>query len=140
MGWWDLLGVVAYSQVFALFDSLLLLIAILPMAIVLPKRLFRENFVSQGSVAVILASLMAVWALKFADTRLIWSYRRLLFAVGVALLAILLVSFAITRLRWIRQAVDWMAERVFVLAILYLVIDGLSLAIVLVRNIVGLVT
>jgi hypothetical protein len=64
----------------------------------------------------------------------------LFLAVGVALIAILIVSLLLTRFEKVRRVLEWLAETVFVLAMIYFVVDVLSILIVLIRNILGLLT
>ena len=61
---WDIIGIVAYTQVFALFETLLLLVCLLLIGAILPARWFRARFVaSSGLIVWVAASWTALFQL-----------------------------------------------------------------------------
>ena len=49
---WELIGVIAYTQALALLESIAIVVFLTFWAVVLPARIFRNRFVSQGTVLV----------------------------------------------------------------------------------------
>lgn len=131
---WTIAGIFAYSQVFALFESLVVLAALILVALVMPRGLFREWFVPQGTAAVLLATAGAI-ALHLAKEVPLWPSKRLLFGLALYLLAVAVASWAIRRYGQFREMIENMAERLTVLLYVYLPFVALSAAIILIRNI-----
>ena len=64
----DVLGVLAYTQVFALLESVVLLGLLILISIALPRRLFKDKFVPQGTVLIF---TMFLWgALAYYQARI----------------------------------------------------------------------
>ena len=59
---WGVIGIFAYTQVFALFESGIVLLFLLLLAAIVPKRFVRAKFVAVGSMVVIVSSFWAVLA------------------------------------------------------------------------------
>jgi hypothetical protein len=136
---WDLVGAIAYTQTFALIESVLILLGVVFLAAILPARIFRDRLVAQGSVVVFLSSLWAV-AVHLGGDRLWDSGREFLTWSMLYLASIGLSSILIHRQprlqRWVNSAV----ERLIPLSVIYVCIDVLSITIVAVRNVLGTVT
>jgi hypothetical protein len=137
MSLWEVIGVISYVLLFALIDSLLLALGLTAVAVVLPKRWFRDNFIAQGSVAALLISAFAVFFHLWGDAFDIWSFKRLLFWGGIAGLTVVLVSFAVNRIPKASGVIRAATERIAVVSALYLFLDLSSVVIVLVRNVYG---
>lgn len=137
MSLWEVAGVVSYVLLFALVDSLLLAGGLTAIAVVLPRRWFRDNFVAQGSIAALLISAFAVFFHLRGDALDIWSFKRLLFWGGIAALTVVLVSFAVNRIPKVSGLIRIAAERIAVVSAIYIFFDILSVLVVLARNIYG---
>ncbi len=61
---WDLVGVVAYIEAFALLETVIIWLILLFLAVTLPGRWLRDHIVFQGTLFVLLSSLWAL-ALHF---------------------------------------------------------------------------
>lgn len=132
---WTLVGTIAYTQAYALIESLLVLIFLVLVAFMLPGKLYRDRFVAQSSVALILAASGAVLAHFKGDELGIWNARGFLIWAIALLVLIGLASLLITRFDGLRRGIEALADRLQVLATVYIAIGVLSFLIVLVRNV-----
>lgn len=57
---WEILGVIAYTEAYALAESVLLWLILVVLAALLPRQFFRSRLVSQGTLLVLLSSLWAI--------------------------------------------------------------------------------
>jgi hypothetical protein len=137
MSLWDVIGVVSYVLLFALVDSLLLAGGLTAVAVVLPNRWFKDNFVAQGSVAALLISAFAVFFHLQGDALDIWSFKRLLFWGGIAALSVVLVSFIVNRIPRASVFIRGAVERIVVVSAIYLFLDIFSVLVVVARNLYG---
>jgi len=132
---WEMGSIISYPLSFALLESLAFLIGLVVLAVVLPGKLLRENFVAQGSLAGLLATLGMVLAHLYGKDFGVWSVRGFGKYVLV-LIAIILVSWIMIyffdKLKGVIEAV---AERLTPLSIAYLVLDFLAVIVIIVRNI-----
>lgn len=131
---WDLMGMFAYTQMFALFETLLVLTALLLMAAILPGRIFRDRFVSVGTILIVISSL---WAIAYHRSGIDPSElgARELAAAGLAYVASVVLAWAVVnRFDRLRIAIRTVVDRVSVLALLYAGIGVAGLLVVLIRN------
>ena len=136
---WDLIGTFAYVQMLALIESLTILLIMVLLAAILPARLFRKQFVAQGSV---LAFLHLGWAIVIHLTGIKpwlsgnpWQSKK--FLVGItAYLALVIVSYVlVVRYKRVQELVASFAERLLVLLYVYLPMGLFGIAIVIARNV-----
>lgn len=135
MDTWDLAGTIAYTQAFALFESLLLLGVMVLLAALLPRKWYRDRFVSQSSIATLLAAIAAVLAHVYGQGWGIWNTRGFLTWLGILLILILLASVLVARFDPLRRGIEILADRLIVLSSVYFAIGLLSLILVIIRNI-----
>ncbi|HBY94947.1 MAG: hypothetical protein M5U01_18905 [Ardenticatenaceae bacterium] len=132
---WEILSIFAYTVVFALLESLLLLLAVILLATVLPDRFFRDRFVPHGTSAVLLVSLWAVAAQYNDEALRQWPTRIILFWLMVAVITIAIPHLITQRNRRVEGAIQSVSERFVVMLYLYVPITLLSLAVVVLRNV-----
>ncbi|UCG22783.1 MAG: hypothetical protein JSW55_11425 [Chloroflexota bacterium] len=132
---WDFVGAVAYVLSFALLESVLLFLAIMVLAFILPGRMFRSKFVALSTVLVLVASAWFIY-LHFND-EMIDNRQITLLALWVFSFALALVglSLLVHRSQRIENSLFALAGRLAVLAILYIFIDLLSVIVVVLRNV-----
>jgi len=131
MTWWELLAAGAYTLVFALLESLLLFVALLLVAVILPASWLRDSFAIKGAL---LLCLLLVWLGLGPRLPRHPPWASLLTRVG--LLASLGLSYRVLgRKQSVRDTVRDGLERLSLLSYLYLALDVVSLLIVLARNI-----
>lgn len=132
---WDIAGILAYTQLFALLESAAVLLFLVLLALLLPARFFRDRFVAHSTLLVFLASIWAIAAQsdstiipRFSlDTLFLWLGLYLAFA-GISYLVI-------RRSGRLEKGLGAFAERLTVLLYVYLPVTLLSAIIVIIRNI-----
>jgi hypothetical protein len=132
---WDILGILAYTQAFALFESASVLIIVTAIAAVLPEPLLRAHFLPQGSAIVLMTAFWAIlFQLIFDAVIRSWSPADFALWFGMALVSILLVSVLVHRSEAVENAMTALADRLTVFLYVYIP-SGLSgLGIVILRN------
>ena len=134
----NILVLVAYAMMFALVESSLLFVFTCFIGILLPERIFRQRFVTQGCLLVSLVCFVAV----SAQRRLGLILQMQSWQIIIVPLAFILLSIAILVLSaWIYDRftripafVQGLAERISVFVYIYLPLGLLSLGVVLFRN------
>jgi hypothetical protein len=132
---WTLAGTIAYTQAFALTESLLVLGSMVLIAVILPEKLYRERFVSQSSVAIILAAVASVLAHLYGENWGMWNPRGFLTWLVILFCLILLASILVSRVEKLRWGLEALAEKLLILSSVYIFIGLVSLILVLIRNI-----
>lgn len=132
----DILGILAYTQAFALLESSLILFVLIILAAVLPTQLLRLRFVAQGSMVVFVTTFwLVLFQLIFEPVMLNWSSSQLFLWLGLALTSIVLACILIHRSSRTRKAITALAERLTVFLYVYIPLGILGLLIVIIRNI-----
>lgn len=131
---WEIAGIFAYTQAFALVESLLIVAGVVLLALVLPRRLLRADLVPMGTAIILLSALWAIVAQYNDQILRELSPPMLLLWVGIYALSIVAAWFLLYRSRRVKQLMTSVAERVSILLYLYLPLSLLSLVIVLLRN------
>jgi hypothetical protein len=131
---WDVVGVVAYVQAFALVESAVVFLPLLFLSFVLPLSWFRDKFVALGTGIVYLSAAWFVLAQLNDDALRTWNFRQLLPWLGAYSASLLLVSALIHRSSRVEAFISSFVHRVTVLATAYLLIALAAVVIVLIRN------
>lgn len=129
---WELIGILAYSFVFAMLESALLLLFPIFLGTILPARYMLDKFVAWGSMKVIL-SLGWIVVVQFDNTLISnppWWISLYLASVGVSYVVIY-------RSKCIEQMISSFAEHLTTLLYVYIPITILSGVIIILRNILG---
>ena len=129
---WELIGLIAYTQLFALLESLGLWLALILMAVVLPARILREKFVAKSSVSVFLLSIFGI--LIHFELVHWWKLAELLAGLAGCLLGTVVLYVLLHRSKKLDDGLRAFADRLVVLSSIYVLIDLLSVAVVIVRN------
>ena len=131
---WEMIGIISYPLAFALFESLLFLLWLVILAVILPKKVLRDNFVAMGSFSAVLATLGMVLAHLYGKDIGIWSVRDfgkyLFFLIGVVSLSWIPIYF-FDRLA---EIIESIASRLTPLSIVYLALDISAVIVVAIRN------
>lgn len=131
---WDFVGVVSYNLAFALLESFLLFVAVLVLAFILPARVFRSKFVALSSVIIILATGWFIY-LQYNDELIADRQVKLLAIWIISLfLAIGVLFILVHRSMKLETSIQALAQRLAVLAALYVLIDLVAVVIVVLRN------
>ena len=126
LGMGDILAAIAYTLTFALAESLLFFALVFALVGLLPHRWFRNHTIWMGTVVAVLLQYASLLSVMSAELPVFMAW---LLGLG----ALLLIFFRLLRGDKMRLWLD-LVERVSVLAALYLVVDGLSLVVVVLRN------
>lgn len=130
----ELLGVVAYTQVFALLESAFVLVFFLVVSFLLPKRWLAYQFVPATSILVFVATLWAIAAHNYDKVIRNWGAREFLPWLILVMISLALAWVLVSRSKKVRNAIVELVDRATVLAAVNLFIDSLSLVIILIRN------
>ena len=130
---WDLIGLISYTQAFALLETLSVFTLLVLLSAILPARFLRAKFEAQASMIILLS---AVWAIfLFYNTEVIYKPNRIR-ALWLALYmaSIGAVYLLIQRYDRLETRICSIVERLQVLSFAYIFIGFLSLIIIIVRN------
>lgn len=132
---WDNISIFAYTQAFALLESVVILFVLVVLSILLPVRFFRDRFAAQGSVMVFVAACWAVLLRAFDLGLRSWGLNE--FLLGLALSPVPIgASCALVHCSdRLARAIEAFAERLTVLLYIYVPLGLLSLVLVVARNI-----
>lgn len=131
---WDLAGALGYMQFSALIESIFVVAGLVLFAIILPEKIFRKRFVSQGTVLILLG---AIWALLMhykGDDWDLWTKMGLLKSLGFLVVLIILASIFVAISEKAGKTITTIVKRLTPLAMFYIVMDLLGLLIIIVRN------
>ena len=134
---WELAGAFAYTEVFALLESLLLLLGVVLLCVALPPRFFRDRFVAQSSMTVFVTSAWVVVLQFNIETVRLWTLRTLLMWLVLYLVSIGVSYILVHRYRRLEECVTVFVERLVVLLCVYAPVTILSAAIIALRNVQG---
>jgi hypothetical protein len=136
---WELVGAIAYTLAFALFETLLVFLILTILSVILPGRLFLDKFVAQASMMVLLGS---VWAITShlgldvfrSDGRLFVAW--LLLLLGPLAISYLMVHWS----RKLERQARALVERLAPVSLVYILVDILSVFIIVLRYTWGRLT
>jgi hypothetical protein len=147
MNFSELIGTLAYIQLYTLIESILFFFLIFILGIILPAKFFRAKYLTLGSLYIILASI-SVLILHFIPGLITFiayktGFTGYLLILGL-FLWILISGFVIVvrvAYRFIHHAdiadkIKDILDRVVVLTSFYLVVDLISVFIVVIRNVI----
>ncbi len=131
---WDLLGMASYTLAFVLFESLVILLPVILLAVVLPPRILKDHFLARGSTLIFISS---IWMMFANYQRVDLSGGKMTQYLGALVLYILslVIAFALfERFKRIDQVMQAVMKRVAVLAYFYVALACLGVIIILIRN------
>lgn len=136
----EILGVFAYTQVFALLESILVLVVLILIAELLPYQLFLKHFTTQAALLCLLATL---WILPLHyKAQILAAYPEFennwtgIFWFGVFFALVLVISFLFRHYSRIEHSFQTFIDKLTVVSMVYLIVDIASLGIVIVRNLI----
>ena len=131
----EILSIYAYAFVVNFIESLLLLLIVLLPAILLPREWWADTFIPRAFalILIILGSAALHMSLyRTPDTRAVFISGQLFWWIGTFLLGLLLTWVA-GRVKWIRSALENMADRFVIFLYIYLPLTMVALLIVVAR-------
>lgn len=126
---WELVGMVAYTLSFALFETILILFPVFLVGLILPKGWIDRVFVPWVGVMLLEGALVMI---AFQVTIVNHSPKRLLVVMAALLLG--LSTILVIKFPRIGEVLRSLAGRLAILTVVYIFLDVLGLLIVLVRN------
>jgi hypothetical protein len=134
----QLVSVIAYVFVFALFESLIVFGLLFLISLIMPPRLSDTQLLPVGTLIILLASisvvlihLYEVWefeSIKFGQWAALW--------VGLGLAGIALTIIWMKGNQRVESVIRSAVERVALLSLVYVSLDGLGLFVILIRNLI----
>jgi hypothetical protein len=135
LSYWELAGVISYTLLFALVESLIVLVFLIILAALLPARIFRDKFVSISTIFVFLAALWIIPVRIYENTIRSWGMIGLLGVLFLALISFLISYLVVLKSKKVDQIINSLMQRVTLLAYVYVFIDIVAVIIVFSRNI-----
>jgi hypothetical protein len=132
----EIVGVFSYIQSLALLESILIFGILISLSVLLPPRFLKEKLMMRGAVFLFVASIYAVpvgyyysWNINYLN------YRDWLISwILVSILTLVVLFMLIRQHKRIGEIITAMAERAIILSIVYVFIDLVGIAVVIVRQ------
>ena len=105
------------------------------LAVILPRNWYKERFVAQSSVAIILAAVASVLAHLYGQDWGMWNTRGFLTWLGIMFCLILVAFILVARFERLQRGFEALADRLLILSSVYIAIGVVSLILILIRNI-----
>jgi hypothetical protein len=135
MNVWDLIGAVSYTQMFVLFESVVIFLPFIVLSALPPANWFRDKFVALSTGIVFLSAVWFIFA-HINDLALrYWGLRHFLPWIVLFFFSQIILFSLIHSSQKIETAIVTLVDRVAVLSALYLSIDLVSVLIVVIRNV-----
>jgi hypothetical protein len=130
MDLWRLAGIISYSLIFALIESIALFLIVFAVGLLIPKRVLKDNFVPLSGIFILEATGFAM--LLHLMPELFMTIRRWVKAFYIGVLISLPVLYFIEP---IKKAVRFVLDRLSILSFAYVGIDLIAIIIVIIRNV-----
>lgn len=134
----EILVITAYALAFALIESLVITVLLLILSLVFPVKVFRDKFIPQGSILVLVAGFVAVMLQENMSEVYHLKIRQLTTYPIIGILAVVVMIFVLSwifdRLSILTRLIQSIAERMTVFSYIYVPISVVSLVIVTLRN------
>ncbi len=125
----------AYSMSVNLLESLVVLFPLLLLSIVLPKSWFRDSFLSEAFLLVILGLIYTMYIAMHISSRNNDYPTQLVRLIPVIGSLIVVLTLLIGRIPLVRKLTENLADRFSIFSYVFLPISLISLLIVIVRNV-----
>ena len=128
----------AYALAFDLIETLIMFGFIILLSALLPGKIFREKFVTQGSFIAFVLSFCAIMLQRNIGVIYDLDLRQVIYYPFLSLVAliilIVLFSFVFDHFKWLPRLINSLADRMIAFAIIYVPISLACLFIVIARN------
>lgn len=131
---WELTGIVSYTFLYTLLESILVFFALILGLLMLPKRWGKDRVISLTSVLIICTSIAAV-VLHLYEDRL--GGLNILTVFGFYLLLMFAGFSLVVRRERIDRWINGLVDRITTLSFFYIFIDLIGVGVVIFRNISG---
>jgi hypothetical protein len=127
---WEVVGMVAYTLSYALFETLIVFLIVVLVGLVVPKRWIVDRYIPLASLWLVELAIMAIVFQHHIIQHL--PKRNLVIGVGLILA---LSSLIPLRFPKFGKLLGWIADRLVILSFIYIFFDVLGLLVVILRNI-----
>jgi hypothetical protein len=137
---WDIVGIIAYTQVYSLMESILVMVFIIGLAFLLPRRWLLDKFVAQGAI---LSLGFSLWMIPVHyQTRIVTAFSfnvaTYIIFVWVWIISFLAViggfSLILSRHDKFEGKILTFVDRLIVLSATFLFLDLIGLLFLFIRN------
>lgn len=133
----DIFFLAIYVFAVAFIECLLVLVFIIVLNLIMPRKIFRDQFLAQGSLMVIACTIWALilkYKIDIFGLRGLRAVSELILLFVLSLLIIMVVSsFLMKRYARIKSMIQVVSDRMIIFAWIYAPVGMVSFAIVLVR-------
>jgi hypothetical protein len=127
---WEVVGMAAYALSFALFETLMVLLIVMLIGLIVPKRWVVDRYIPLASLWLVELAIMAI----VFQHHIIRHLPKRNLVIGYAL--VLAVSaFIALRFPKVGKLLRWIADRLVILSFIYIIFDVLGLLVVILRSI-----
>ena len=119
----------AYTLSFALFETLVVLLVVVLIGLIVPKRWIVDRYIPLASLWLVELAIMAILFQHHIIRHL--PKRNLVIAFGLILA---LSSLVPIRFPKVGEVLRWIADRLVILSFIYIFFDVLGLLVVILRN------
>lgn len=130
---WDVLGIFAYAQVYAMLESLSITSVVLLLAALLPARWLRAQLAARGSALLLVNAAWAI-AVHFTEKLPLWPSKRFMLAAVVYAGTLAAVPFLTQRSQRLERLLASLADRCQVLLYVYVPLAALCVIVIIIRN------
>lgn len=134
LSYWELAGVISYTLLFALVESLIVLVFLIILAALLPARIFRDKFVSISTIFVFLAAVWIIPVRFYEDTIRSWGMVGMLIVLSMALISFVISYLVVMKSQKVEKFIDSLMQRVTLLTYIYVIVDIIAVFVVVSRN------
>lgn len=134
LNYWDLFGVIAYTQVYALIESVIVIVVLIVIAALLPAKLFRNKFVAVGTMIVVVTSIWFILAHYNDEVIRLWGAKQFIIFLLIFIVSLLAPYLLIQRYPKLENTISSIVQRIAVLAYVYVTLDIISIFIIIIRN------
>ena len=130
----EMMSIFAYSMTVNLLESMIVLLGVIAVGVVLPKKWFADAFIARGvSLSILALGLMMYIADQF-NTKEYYPADIIRWLPAVLILIGLVIYF-LGRVPFARKAIEFFADRAIIFLYISIPVSALSLIVVLIRNI-----
>jgi hypothetical protein len=130
----QLFSILAYEMVNCLLESLTFLAFVIALTAILPPRFIKNDFVVRSTWLTIgLLGPLAIYFICFFMIGATFASYQTIWMVTSILLSTLLASIS-GRVAWMRNVASWISDRLTIFLFLYMPASAISMAVVIVRN------
>lgn len=131
----EILTILAYSVVVNFLESIFILLIVILVSVLLPRKWFAELFITRGSsLSILLLGLMMYVANQFT-TKEYYPTEIIHWLPGILILIGILVYY-ISQVHFLRTVVEMFADRAIIFLYISIPVSALSFIVVVVRNII----